>query len=247
MALRAVTSLLLLLVLAAPARAGAGSAGHPAGRLTLCDVAAHAATFQGDMRRFRRVTLLQMRFTLQVRDGSHPRWSHVEAPTFDSWLSSAAGKSRYVYDKSVANMPVGATYRAVVRFRWRGADGTILSHAKRTTRACRQPDDRPDLRATSVRVRPGSSPDARRYVARVVNEGRGDADAFAVGLAVDGVSLGDRFASSLAAGADETVAFEGPACTSGSRLTATVDASGLVDEADEADDALTVPCPSNRR
>jgi len=38
------------------------------------------------------------------------------------------------------------------------------------------------------------------------------------------------------------VAFTGPVCPAGDMLVATVDASGWLDEADEANDTLSVPC-----
>jgi subtilase family serine protease len=50
----------------------------------------------------------------------------------------------------------------------------------------------------------------------------------------------------LAAGATTTVSFQAPPCPAGSNLVATVDVTALVDEHDEADNALTVPCPSRR-
>ena len=241
--MRLIVLLLACLALAAPALAGPG---RPTARLTLCDTDAHSVTFTGDMRRLSRATtLLQMRFTLQVRDRAARRWVHVEAPTFDTWLSSAIGKRRYLYDKNLAIPPSGGVYRSVVRFRWRSGDGKIVAHAQRVTPACRVPDDRPSLKPVSGRMRPGSSPQTREYVVRVTNRGDGDASAFAVRLQVDGVDQPDQTLEALIAGAADTVSFEAPRCAPGSELIATVDSTGLVDEANETDNTLRVPCPAS--
>lgn len=244
---RAGLLLLCCLVLgAAPARAGSG-AGHAAARLTLCDAAARSVTFSGDMRRLNKsTTLLQMRFTLQLRDRAAKRWVHVDAPTFDTWLSSAIGKRRYLYDKTVAIPPSGGAYRAVVRFRWRSGGGKIVARTKRLTQPCRVPDARPNLKPVRpLRVRPASSAGTREYVIRVANPGAGAASASVVGLRVDGGELPGQALDGLVAGGAGTVSFLAPRCTPGSELVATADATGLVDEADEADNTLTVPCPVN--
>ena len=44
-----------------------------------------------------------------------------------------------------------------------------------------------------------------------------------------------------------TVAFESAPCSPGTSITATVDTGAVVDEANEMDNVLDVPCPTDRR
>ncbi len=217
-------------------------------RLLTCDVQERSAVFQGNMRAFGRAVGLSMRFTLQVRDLSNPVWRKVEAPNFGVWLEAAEGKSRYVYDKEVENLQAGADYRAVVRFRWRDADGAKVARARARTRACRQPDTRPNLLATRITASSGSREDTRFYAVRVVNEGNGVAAPFSTDLIVAGTPLDDEVLEEpLAPGQVEVFEFEGPVCKLGDTITATVDSLTEVDESDETDNRLTVPCPPRGR
>jgi hypothetical protein len=52
--------------------------------------------------------------------------------------------------------------------------------------------------------------------------------------------------SSVLPGATRRIAFTAPACAAGEELVVTADATGLVDEADEEDNVLVVPCPPGR-
>ncbi|MGI8920789.1 MAG: CARDB domain-containing protein [Solirubrobacteraceae bacterium] len=236
---RAVALLTALFVLAIPASASTGGAKRSAAKLTSCDAEKHFATFEGDMRAFGRATGLRMRFTLQTRSETGGAWTRVDAPTFDVWLSAAAGKSRYVYDKQVENLPTGAAYRAVVRFRWRSRSQAILARAVRRTPGCLQPDGRANLKALRINVAPGPSDRSRNYEVRVVNSGDAGAPPSAVGLEVNGARLPDQPVS----GYDVDVVFEAERCAPGSQLVATVDTAGVVEESAETDNVLTVPCP----
>jgi len=235
-------------VLAAPAAASPAGAKRSAATLVACDREAHTATFQGDMRAFRRAVGLEMRFALQTRDVVNRKWTRVEAPGFDEWLMAAPRRSRYVYDKEVENLPTGAAYRALVKFRWRSASGDVLARARHRTRGCRQPDDRADLKVRRVGVSAGSRDGTRTYAVRVVNAGDSEAAVFDVGLEVDGMRLPDRSTEDpLFEGEETVVEFEAPRCQPGSPLVATVDTEGTVDETSEANNVLTEPCPTGRR
>lgn len=243
-------TLCLLLVPAAFAQASRAGAKHSKVTLTACDTAADTATFSGAMTRVRHSTTMQMRFTLQARVPGGGGFKHVVAPegsTFDTWLSSTPGKKGYVYDKAVENLEDGASYRAIVRFRWKDADGDTVARALKATDPCRQPDLRPNLKVKSVSVRPGTSPSTRTYVVRVVNRGASDAPAFATGLVVNGAPLADQPSEPLAARSDTLVSFPSPKCDEGSTLTAAVDTMAAVDERDETDNTLAVPCPTGSR
>lgn len=239
------TLVLILAVLAvSPAAASAGpmaAAKHSRAALLSCDTEANAAVFRGTIRTYGGAASLQLRFTLQARvKGDFKR---VVAPSFDEWLSSSPGKKGFVYDKGVQELGAGTVYRAVVRYRWRAADGHVLARALKVTRECVQPDDRANLRATHVSVRPGVSAGTRTYLVRVVNRGPVEAPASAVGLSVDGADVPVLTAGPVAPHSSTTVAFSAPRCSAGSSLAVTVDANGAVDERNETDNRLAVSCP----
>ncbi len=204
--------------------------------------------FRGAIAAYGKGRTLQLRFTLQAKIAGGGGYKRVVAPTFDEWLTSQPGKRAYVYDKTVQNLEDGASYRAVVRFRWRDAKGHVVAGATKVTAACAQPDDRPNLKPTKVTVRPGTSGATRTYVVRVINKGRSPAAVFATGLTVNGQPLTDVLtAGPLAAGAATEVAFASPRCDAGSTLTVAVDTGAAVDERNERDNRLAVPCPTGGR
>jgi hypothetical protein len=226
-----------LLTSAAPASALASKAA--AVRLVECDAQARTADYAAEMRTLAGAAKLQLRFTLQVKETDG--WARVAAPNFDAWATAAPGRTRWVYDKHLENLGPGA-YRLSVRFRWRAADGSVLKSATRRSRACKVPDPRPDLAPLRITTGPGPTPDTRAYEVTVANRGLGGAGPFPVWLSVDGTSLPEVEAGPLEPGRRVHVVFTGPVCPPGGTLVATVDASAWVDEADEADDTLSVPC-----
>jgi hypothetical protein len=188
-------------------------------RLADCDTANRAAVFEGDMRTVKRTLRLQMRFTVQEKAaGPDQSWHRVQAPTLDQGLQPGVG------------------YRVVVRFRWRSASGSVLRTVQRRSRTCRVPDPRPDLVPVSIAPVPGG------YSLTIANKGHATAAASSASLDVGATALTDQDVPALDPGAHFRVTFSGPACAPGDTLSATVDATGLVDEAVEADDVLTVPC-----
>ena len=96
-------------------------------------------------------------------------------------------------------------------------------------------------------MRPGTSPQTRTYVVRIVNRGGSDAPAFSAGLAVNGSPLADQPAAAIPAHGDTTVSFAASKCAEGSTLTAAADTMAAVDERDETDNVLAVPCPTGIR
>jgi hypothetical protein len=217
-------------------------------RLASCDTVEHKATFQGTMATFGRATGLQMRFTLQARDSITHRWARVGAPPpFEEWLTAQAGNARYVYDKSVDNLPVGAAYRVVVRFRFRDANGTIVARTQRHSRKCRQPDERANLQPERVRAGAIQADGTRVYEVTMANTGESMSAPSSVALDVNAVRQPFVVDPGLAPGATTAITFVAPACAMGSNVTATVDINSEVDERDETDNALTLPCPEARR
>ncbi|MEA2295782.1 MAG: hypothetical protein QOE86_3421 [Solirubrobacteraceae bacterium] len=235
----AVIALVLLLVFAAPA-----AAASPVVRLVECGAQARTADFEGDMKAIAGTRRMQMRFTVEALPaGPSASWQRVEAPNLDTWISALPGRLRYVYTKHVEGLQPGVSYRVAVRFRWRAADGSVLRTALRRSDPCKVPDPRPDLVPVAIDVEPGTSADTRTYVLTLANKGRAAAPASSASFDAGQAALADQPVPALDPGARFKVSFDGPACVAGDTLAGTVDATGLVDEAVEADDLLTVPCP----
>jgi CARDB protein len=233
----------LLLFLAFPAAADAASV-KVVDCVPALDPAARTTTFEARMRPARGSERMQVRFTLQMREDGLHLWRRVAAEGFDSWLSSLAGVRRYSYAKTVVNLAAPASYRTVVRFRWLDADGAVVKSARITSASCRQPDMRPNLVARRVDVLPGPDADTRRYAVTLRNDGRADAGPFTALLDVPDVELAPLSVLDLPASTQRVVTFTAPPCTAGAPLTVTLDPDQTVDERDEDDNVLVVPCPA---
>jgi hypothetical protein len=236
-------ALAALLVAAAPASAATSSV-----RLTACDAESATADFRGDMKAIADSATLQMRFSVQYRalapaGDDDAGWERVQASNLDVWVSAQPGRSRYVYTKHVEGLQAGQAYRVSVRFRWKDAAGEVLRSAQRRSRSCRVPDPRADLTPVRVDVRPGTELNTRTYVVTVANRGHTAAPASFVSLEVGALALPDQPVPALQPGRRSKVSFEGPVCAPGAPLVAVADATGLIDEAVEADDVLSTPCP----
>jgi hypothetical protein len=248
MPLRAPILALLCLALAAPATSSA-AVPRSAAKAVLagCERGAdeldRAAVFEGQMRTLPGASRLRMRFTLQVREPGTARWNAVAAPGFGTWVGSAPGVSRYIYTKRVENLIAPASYRVLLRFRWLRPDGRVLARAKAYSRACRQPDPRPNLVVSSLGVQPGPRPGRNRYVAFVRNPGRSAAPSSSLRISLDGVGLPLAHVAALEPGEGVVVTVEGPACTAATPVDAAADAAEAVDESDEADNRFTRLCP----
>jgi hypothetical protein len=217
---------------------------RPQAAVVSCDKVHHAAVFEGRMDTRPGSARMQMRFVLQDHEpGEH--WARVAVPGFSAWQSSATGRTRYVYTKTVDGLVGPAAYRVVVHFRWLDADGTALRRTTVLSAACRQPDPRPDLSVAALEVRPAPRADRRRYAVTIANSGRSAAPASRLAL-----DLGDGGAPLTAAvgaldpGEELTVVVGGRACQPGALLVGAADATDVVDEHDEDDDTLALSCPA---
>jgi hypothetical protein len=227
-----------LILLAAPA--GAAAARPARAVLVTCDRVARSATFDGRMARVTGGERMSMRFLLQSRAPGE-RWRRVRVPGFGAWHTSDPGRARYIYTKVVEGLVGPSAYRVIVHFRWLDADGAVLRRARAASAGCRQPDPRPDLQVAAVAVRPGRT----HYAVTVENSGRSEAGPSRLALDLgDGGPALSAPVGPLVAGAEQTVVLAGRACTPGALLTATADATDLVDEHDEDDDVLTASCPA---
>jgi CARDB len=228
---------------AAPAEGAAATPSRTAAgvRLTACDTAPAEAAFEGRMRAVVPGQRLQMRFTLQVSTPDAPRWRAVPAPGFGAWYTADAGVTRWTYAKRVQDLLVPASYRALVRFRWRDAHGRIVARDVATSLTCRQPDLRPDLRSgtvTAAAAAPGAA-----YVIKVRNAGRGPSGATRLTLATGGSVL-QAAVPALPAGEEKDVTVTGPRCAAGSELVLVLDPDGRVEERSEEDNRRTLACPA---
>ncbi|MEA2277468.1 MAG: hypothetical protein QOC78_2428 [Solirubrobacteraceae bacterium] len=246
--MRRVAVIAALLALWAPAAARAQA---PPLRATLAacttgpDAIDRTAAFAGSMPAVPGAQRLWMRFDLRERLAPSADFVAVHAPGLDAWRKSAVGRSSgFVFTQRVQQLAAPGAYRALVRFRWYGAGGTLLRSARRLTAICRQPDWRPDLVAGLLDVAASGQPGLVSYRLMVRNDGRGDAGPFDVGLAVDGMAQEpQRVPAGIAAHARTAVTFMAPACAPGSTLRFTLDAQAEVAEAGEADDVVDRPCP----
>jgi hypothetical protein len=231
-----------VLLIAALALLGFPAAADAAGvRLVECvpalDAAARSATFEARMHPVRGSERMQVRFTLQVKEGALQPWKRVAASAPDEWLTSFPDVRRYSYSRTVRNLSSPASYRMLVRFRWLDEEGEVVRRSRATSRACRQPDMRPDIVATEIVLVPGG------YEVALRNRGRSDAGPFDVALAVGAIEFPPAALGGLAAGERSSVAFSGPPCAPGEPMQATVDPAGAVDERDEDGNVLSVLCP----
>jgi CARDB len=234
---------LLILVWAAPARAQ-DEPPPLAATLAACESGPAAderfAVFTGSMPAMRGTRRMAMRFDLLVRSARERAWRPVRARGFGRWQRSDPGRAGFVYTKRVERLAQAASYRAIVRFRWYGAAGVQRTTVRRTP-SCRQPDQRPDLQIDSFAVAPGPDEGSRRYVVGVRNAGRTAAEPFDVGIAgLDGDLL--RAVPGLPAGERATVELVGPRCASGDVVAVRLDPRGVVEEADERDNAFRWVC-----
>jgi hypothetical protein len=233
----------LAAVLAALLLAPAADARRPRAVLAACERAHHAATFEGRMDARAGAQRMRMRFRLQERTPDVPRWTRVRVPGFARAHTSDPGVVRYVYTKRVEGLVGPAAYRVVVRFRWLAGDGTVVHRARATSRACRAPDPRPDLRVSAVDVRPAPAVGQASYAVTVRNAGRSPAAPSRVQLDLGSGTPLSGDIGELGRREAQTVVLDGPACASGSAITALADADDAVEEHDEDDNALVVVCP----
>jgi CARDB len=225
----ALLTVLTLLLAAAPAAAAA-----PASvTLTACQPRERAAAFDARMDKVAGSARMKLRFALEARRPGKG-WRRVAAPELGGWRTADATTTRFISSRRVTGLVGPAHYRALVRFRWVDEDGRLVAAARARSRACRQPDHRPNLSLRGLSVADG------RYVVRVANTGHSASGAFELQITGLGPVV---VADGLAPGEERSVEAAGPACERDARVTAQADPLDLVDERNETDNAVTVRCP----
>jgi hypothetical protein len=191
--------------------------------------ASRVAAFVGSMPAIAGAERMQMRFGLQRRRANEKLWRPVRGVGgFDVWESAQPGRAGFVFHKRVDGLPVPASYRAVVRFRWNDADGSVVRSERRVTKPCSQPDVRPDLTAGALQAVLDARPALAVYTLVVRNEGRSTAGPFSVRVAG-----GSADVAGLAAGAQVSVVVVAPICLPGTTVSVKLDSDHGVDEIDE--------------
>jgi CARDB len=220
----------------------AAPAAHAAGRasvaLTACVPGERAAEFEARMDAAQGASRMKMRFVLQARKPGRHTFKRLAAPGFSDWTTADPGTTSYVFTRRVEALIGPASYRAMVRFLWLDARGQAVARARRYSRACRQPDHRPNLQVKAL-----SLEGRRSYVALVANTGRTETGPFELQLAVGDQVLAPVTVDSLDPGDQRLVTVRGPRCVPGTEMTAAADPADLVDERSEVDNELAATCP----
>jgi len=202
-----------------------------------------AAEFEARMDASPAAARMQMRFVLQARWPGRRAYRRVAAPGFGTWASADPGVSRYTYTRRVENLIGPGRYRVQVRFRWLDAAGRTVARRKASSRACRLPDRRPDLRVDDVTIEPGAVAGQDRYFVLLRNRGRGAAGAFDLVLSVGDLAPVLVRVDGLAARRERELEIAGPVCEAGATATVSADPANAVPERSETDNALAVACP----
>jgi hypothetical protein len=192
---------------------------------------------------------LQMRFQLVKRSKRHGAWTAVTAPGLKSWitprdptLGTRAGDT-WIVKHPVVGLAAPEYYRIKVAFRWLDSQGQVISSAYRHSQVCFQPQLQPDLTMTQAGE---SSAHLGTYWATIKNAGPSPSSQYTVKVATadgDQQLAQSNWLGPVPRSTVKTVWLTGQACTSG-EINVTVTPKVVTDDASEANNMLTVPCPS---
>jgi len=242
----------------APAGEAATARGDDAfgARLAACHrsprIDARSATVSAWMRPIDGAPNLALKVDLLQRPLAGGRWTlRDDVPGLGRWTTpddpslGTRDGDLFRYRQAVGRLEVPFAYRFRVRFRWQDDGGNVVRTAAATTRACREPDLRPDLLVERVRTRSVGA--GVRYAVRVRNDGRSTARHVAVAATLPGDTTPDsrvRTVGRLDPGERAEVVFVGPGCPAGGTPPSfAVDPRDAIDESDEANDRLVLACP----
>ncbi len=202
------------------------------------------AVFTASMPAIPKGVTMAMRFDLEERLGTSGRFVRLPAPNFGRWERSEPNVAGFAYTKRLQGLRAPAAYRVKVQFRWLDADGERVRTARRVSSVCGQPDERPDLQVSRLRIAEGDDGVAL-YSVTVRNAGRSDVESpFLIGLGIAGVPQRAQEVGALSQGAKVTFVFRAPRCAAGAAVVARVDGGRAVDEADERNNTRRKTCPA---
>jgi archaellum component FlaF (FlaF/FlaG flagellin family) len=183
---------------------------------------------------------MAMRFTLIDRAGDGPP-AVVDSAQLAQWRKSRYGVNRFGYAQAVAGLDAGGVYAVQVQFRWTDSRGRVIRAVKRTSAACRQEGELPNLAITRVAARAGESSGTELYSVDVTNTGQGQARSVGIDLFVDGASADAATLDLVKPGETVTVRFTGPVCKRAVRAVA--DGGDSLRERNEDDNVFRSRCP----
>jgi hypothetical protein len=234
--------LVIPIALAVAAPATADSVLPASVRLADCSFEQSSAEFYGRMRPIEGSDRMWMRFTVLEKrvDG----YEALRVPGLSRWHRSKPGVAAFGYRQTVRGLQPGGVYRGQVSFRWYSAEGELVGRTRRTSAACRQFDDTPNLTTELVEAESTKVRGVMRYVLRVSNSGVAPAADVDVRLSVDASVVDTVTIASLAPGERRELAVRGPECTS--IVASLADPDGVIVESSEADNGDATPCAELR-
>jgi hypothetical protein len=192
---------------------------------------------------------MQVRVLVLTRTKAAGPYSMVSGGDLGTWITPAnptLGQRHgdvWILRKQVVDLAAPAAYRFRVFFRWIGAHGRLLGTAERESPICSQPELRPDLLVQSLAVQPvAGHPRLNRYVATIRNAGATAAGPFEVLFTPGTLAVKTKDVTGLAPHARLQESFLGPACSSASATTVTVDPNDQVDDFNRANNSMTAVC-----
>jgi hypothetical protein len=203
-----------------------------------CSVEQSSAAFYARMRAVPDAERMWLRFTVEEKHAG--AYEPLEARGLSRWHKSNPGVAAFGYRQTVRGLQPGGVYRAKVSFRWYSADGELLERTRRTSRACRQFEEVPNLTSAVTGWGQTKVPGVLRYSMRIANTGVARAVDFDARLSVDGGVVDTVTIASLEPGESRDVAVLGPQCTSS--VSSIADPDGVIVESSEVDNADTVNC-----
>lgn len=211
-------------------------------RLAACETGTNPeqrfAVFTASMPAMAGTRRMGIRFDLEERRGPKAKFRRVAAAKWGRWDWSPPNARGWVFTKRLMNLVVSRSYRAVVRFRWRDAEGRIQRTARRVTPFCHQPDQRPDLQLESL-----SATRAGSYLVTIVNGGLSPAEASTVLVEPKQGSAAQRPVLPLAPGERTRVVVEAEPCKAGTTVVVELDRDRTVEESREGDNRVENDCP----
>jgi CARDB protein len=203
-----------------------------------CSVEEASADFYARMRPVAGSDRMWLRFTILERQASG--YEPLQARGLSRWHRSKPGVAAFGYRQTVRGLQPGGVYRAQVSFRWYSADGEVVERTRRTSAACRQYDEVPNLTSAVLGFEPAKVPGVVRYEVRISNDGSAAVEDVEAQLSVDGSVVDTVMVASLEPRESRDVAVVGPACTSS--VASMADPDGVIVESSEGDNLHTVTC-----